>query len=709
MTTAPSKGWFAEVETSTGATHRPAIRGDAQRNPAANDLPSLALPVPRNDDYEHAVFEDAAFRCWFDGVRQPVDTLEDVTVTPDGHRLVGRGGTELLTRVQKEYSQRAIHLAAKDLIEAETPYSVDVDTPVTETETNTTLETLTSNADWLALARLNDTDPVVIESGTLKLGQSLRFSEGENFDRDNGGTLSTVGDYSNGEAWRIEGSGEWIEWDFTTDWPIPEDDVGVAVRNDNENGAATYDLDYYLDGQLIDNLNFDASLTWDQVGDGENSGDGWTGGELPAGSHTVRIENNASSWVDIDCVTLYDKGTRHGGFGYNFDNSATDANDTLAGPELFPDEFQVVFDLIPSAKAVTGIRAEATIDEGASDYTHYVSNDQGDNFTTGTGSNLETDTLGASFGPGVTYKAGLSRTGSGATTTPRVGFAGTDLQSLTLKADLDTTPIVVNQSFDDHLLGILQQLADQGDFTFEARANADGSYTIVWTQPGQRTDDKTASVARFESTRKTGADRQFDKVAVFGSAQSVTGATFEADHGNAVALAKDRLHELKERVYDSDTGEVFVRGVDYSMDYSAGEITVLASGDMADATQYAIDYTWQTFGEFDNGAASPVEGPPQEIPGLTSDRQCQQAARIIVDVVEHPIHEFRLVVPADEAGWSVVEAFDFDQVPTFGQRVEVNDVENTPAQTVLVGNSRRSIGDVVGDIRSRVGRVSRKA
>jgi hypothetical protein len=84
-----------------------------------------------------------------------VDTVERVVAREDRHELVGRGGLELESRIQPEFSQKAVHSAADDLITNNTNYSANVDTPDTSTETNTELDSFTSNADWLnILARL---------------------------------------------------------------------------------------------------------------------------------------------------------------------------------------------------------------------------------------------------------------------------------------------------------------------------------------------------------------------------------------------------------------------------------------------------------------------------------------------------------------------------------------------------------------------------
>ena len=60
-----------------------------------------------------------------------------------------------------------------------------------------------------------------------------------------------------------------------------------------------------------------------------------------------------------------------------------------------------------------------------------------------------------------------------------------------------------------------------------------------------------------------------------------------------------------------------------------------------------------------------------------------------------------MTIPSDKAGWSVIEAVAFDELP-FDEHLEVRDVENTPEQTVLWLGSRKTVGETIADIRTRL-------
>ena len=80
----------------------------------------------------------------------------------------------------------------------------------------------------------------------------------------------------------------------------------------------------------------------------------------------------------------------------------------------------------------------------------------------------------------------------------------------------------------------------------------------------------------------------FFRVEVYaGDRNSVTGEAFTSDYDNPVELAHDHVIDGSVVV----TG-IFQRDTDYTMDYSAGTITVLSSGTMLDNTEYYIDYQY---------------------------------------------------------------------------------------------------------------------
>jgi hypothetical protein len=81
-----------------------------------------------------------------------------------------------------------------------------------------------------------------------------------------------------------------------------------------------------------------------------------------------------------------------------------------------------------------------------------------------------------------------------------------------------------------------------------------------------------------------------------GSNLTVTDESFTSSHDTAVNLAKRELQSGTETVTSSDGATTYTKGTDYTMDYAEGQITVLSTGAMADATSYLIDYTYDNTG-----------------------------------------------------------------------------------------------------------------
>ena len=81
---------------------------------------------------------------------------------------------------------------------------------------------------------------------------------------------------------------------------------------------------------------------------------------------------------------------------------------------------------------------------------------------------------------------------------------------------------------------------------------------------------------------------------------AITDEVFTSDDGVAVALGNPSIIQYSETVADdTDHTTVYTRDTDYTMDYTAGTITVDAAEAMDDATDYYIDYVYYPDGKPD--------------------------------------------------------------------------------------------------------------
>jgi len=351
----------------------------------------------------------------------------------------------------------------------------------------------------------------------------------------------------------------------------------------------------------------------------------------------------------------------------------------------------VVFESVPAPQAVTGGRVDSSWSSTNSTQALALSNDQGDSFEL---SDTNTTTLDGTFsspafGPSLTLKVTLSR--------------GTTLQSVDLYADLESEPLVVNKNISGDLDGVLADLAEQTNSLWEVRR--DGStVTVEWTKAGQRTTDADPALSGYEFETKT--TDIVNKAIVFGRSQQRTGERIVADHGTAVPLQFGEVHEGSVTVQDPESGKVYQQGPDYGVEYGDGAITAKADGQISDGQTVAVDYRYQSRGEFDNGSATPASTREIELPGLTTEMTCSQAARIIVENLETPLREATATTPPEEIGWTVVEEIDPSDLP--GSGLKVRALEPTPQDLSFRLGSRRSASELIGDLRGQLSTVSRR-
>ena len=76
------------------------------------------------------------------------------------------------------------------------------------------------------------------------------------------------------------------------------------------------------------------------------------------------------------------------------------------------------------------------------------------------------------------------------------------------------------------------------------------------------------------------------------SVVTITNETLESNHDVAVSLSYSGILQYSETVQNINEDTTYTRDSDYTMAYTAGTITVLSTGSMADATDFYIDYSY---------------------------------------------------------------------------------------------------------------------
>jgi hypothetical protein len=719
-----SSGYQVKINHPSGDAVRPAILEGVEYRPTVNGLPRIRLPVRPDDSWLSPNWEGQDLTVWFNGARLPIDTLVDVEPAPDRYVLIGRGGSDLVGRVREEFQSKEAHLAAEDIIQA-AGLAANVDDPAAAVSEDL-LQSASTTADWEdIIGNIPDDVPAEIANGQLQLQQSLFFGEFENFGF--GGDRLIADDYSNGEAVRALDANDDCEIEVTTEYPIPVEDLRAKVREQTPNDG---NPEYYVrfDGYVVairpaNSLSQENTPTWTEygiqydpeAGGTDDDGDPITGvpyQTLQPGTYTLEIDIQAGSGggdpMYFDCAAVYDDGSRSpiGGISYTFDNTVT--NDTLDGPEKFPDHIEIQTVDAPSSFGIIGGRLASQWTSTANNQAVAISPDDGATWYSASNATSVEQDFGSSFAD-IRARFTLSRYGTNGSSTPSQGYQGQAVDSFSLYADIDETPLLIDQTFDGRGADVLTSIAEYGDFLWEVTWDRDaGQQRVEWTTPGQRTTDAGQGVGDFEVS-KSGANA-YKKVVIYGGGQTVESESVTASAGAWAQLDNADLVKGSEVVRDG-SGTVYTAGDDYELRRQSGEIKALSTGGIADGQSLEVDYRYKPRGSAETGDYTAGEDQVlrEDIPALTDVASCDQAALYLLRNVSEPQYSARVTLPQAPSATPLVEARVFQAVPTNGERLEVRDVTRTPAGTQVELGSRQSAGDLVAALQRRLGQVVRRS
>ena len=703
QTRVPSRGWYVEVEhPDRTAPLTPRILDDPQIQQQVNGLPTLRIPVPRDDVWQRESFTDAPMRVWRDGRRQPVEELQAVDTQADRTVLEAVGGLELERGIQTQVDQQPVDEFVRQQVADITSLATNVDDPQATVSGDKVLQSTVFNsfAELIADA-LSETEPVGVVAGALQPLRSSWMATVGNEQLEGGYTTvsdfgSSAPNYIDGEAARLSGASasSTLQSDEGPSYTLPGDRVGVAYHNESLSGSG--DL-----GDLLLELVVDGDrYTVDDVA----GGSGWTtvenfgAPEIPPDA-TVSIEYTVASSFDVDCdaLVLYD--TKH---KPDFP-AVTSSLEPLDAPRPYQ---PITISSIQSTPAlsVTGGVVVLDIDDTSGAQEIAVSNDGGTSFASAS----NTASFSHDFAAlGASLEARLTLDGYGSRgVSPATGYLPQRVSSYELSADLEDTPLVLDQVYDQSLLSVLQDLADYSDSIFELQWDASaGELSLEWTRPGQRDPQSAQRISPDWSTSKSTAERP-DIIRVEGSAVDRE-ETISATVGSAVALSERNLVSGSEQVQAVSDDTVYERGKDYDINWLTGDVTALSSGSISDGESLAISYRQKPAYEASVGGSDGERKETIQLPGLVTERGVGVAARRIAGQLDTPLREATVTIPVDE-DWSLVNSIDPEAVPTDGP-LDVKSVETGTGDVVLTLGSRDTLGEIVSDIRTKLSKTAERS
>jgi len=709
----PTTGPYVEVETpDRAAPLTPTITG-IDWSPDVNTRPTIEVTVPQSDRWDALTGE--RMWVWLDGTQLPIDTLEGTRKTE------GSGGAATVLEASgaaqlDEYTDdiqidaRENHLAAEDLIAEYTDYVANVDDPATDTRSDVLmLQESGAALEELLVDAIGATDPLgVRQSDGIRRLQTGWFVEAEDTETTLGSYLAEnygdAGAWSGGQALRLNSAGDEFEVSFDLDHEVPQSELVFDLLEAVEGESPAFDIAF--DGNVVESIpeggigsdadQFD--LSW---------GPGFTlnaNGAVSPGSHSVTVtvtlnDNNAEPtgdmWVDATHV-------RDDRDSFTFDD--TPSNGVVDGPEQFPGTITVVFDDVGSVEQVIAGEFSVEMSNTDGDQAIAISNDEGSTWIEATNS----ETVSGSFASAtqqIRARVTLSGYASDPSRSPAQADSGQSVDNIELLADLEDTPVLLDKQYRDRIAAVLADIAENGRMVWEARRDPGADphdptgIIIEWTQIGQRSRASAAPATSLET--RTTIEDAYERVVVFGKSKGVQGVTWsQGANSSLTGLGNAWIVPDSERIYDPDTDEEFVRGDDYRMRWDVGGIEILDSGSMSTGTTYAADYDYRYRGEATTPSveASEARTVERQIPGATSDRECEQLAlSVLKDVQDEQVEAtLTLVEPAPDV--PLVEAISHPRLPEGAQEIRGVERSATSERTYRLAN-RRTAGEIVDDLR----------
>lgn len=413
------------------------------------------------------------------------------------HTIEGRGILRDLTDIpiDERFESVETYEAIEDVLE-QTDFDFTVEPPdssdsVEDEEVQESVEDAFEPAD---------DEPIEInDDGELERLPSSFFAEGEDADDFQDRQFIEDEDNVSGRtAYGVADDGDYLEYEFTVGYDIPEDSVGFEVR-DFDGGDDVPEVEWTINGDVVDFLDDGVGLTksWSSIGDGDFNGDGYQGGDLSAGDTvTARVECTGSSdnaqVYYVDCLALHDKRYDH-----TFTDD-TDSDDTLANPAPYaPGDFETV---------LTDVTANATAVEIDSTWNDtdgnalFVSNTGGASYEPDGGA-TDTATLDQDMDSvGTELRAKVTMGGYGSQSeSPTEKPNGHVIEDWSLLYDGDNRSVIDDSRYTGSAMDVLQKLHRKAGRRFVTPM--DGSKTLDSFPTGSKTRDADWTAKNRRPTR----------------------------------------------------------------------------------------------------------------------------------------------------------------------------------------------------------------
>lgn len=275
-------------------------------------------------------------------------------------------------------------------------------------------------------------------------------------------------------------------------------------------------------------------------------------------------------------------------------------------------------------------------------------------------------------------------------------------------------PQVPRRMLDGNVLRLVNELAEQGGYVWEARVDPQASQQappdllFELAQPGDRTPSESHQpVLDFELTKTL--EDAYDYVRVQGTRTEqaetfTTGSSFP----ETINLSVPELWRWSADVTNTDgSGDYRANWEtpdgeqeDYTVYAYTGELYIPSGSSLATSTTYRAAYDWKPSGEA--GSTGPdTHELVETLSGIEDANAAQTAADFLYDRLSQPLVRGEVTVPYPEPDEPLVVNRAFDGLPTSGG-VSIENVSYTNKAVGLTVGSRGATSEVLGQLRARL-------
>lgn len=254
-------------------------------------------------------------------------------------------------------------------------------------------------------------------------------------------------------------------------------------------------------------------------------------------------------------------------------------------------------------------------------------------------------------------------------------------------------------------MDILTQLVERGNALWAAEWDRDSQQiNIQMSNVVDLSSPRNLDVVDYDFDTQT-LGKQITWATIRGGAQPIRDEEITLSGTANTPLALDTLVPGSETVRAADDTR-YVRGNDYSIEYSTGQLARESGGNIADGETVFVDYRYKPNGSFQTGDASERTRIRESFIGAVNDSICRGIAYYLVQRLKSPVVGATATIDDVPPGLSLLDVFAADPLPsdvTDSYYIQSASVSEGQVQATI--QSRRPTNEIVSTLNQSLGDV----